>query len=270
MLALHAKKSRDSMLRYVHAQPGSPLILALTGTDLYRDIRFNADARNSISLAARIIVLQEHAVMELPADAQKKTRVIYQSAPKLSAVAPYKRYFEVCILGHLREEKDPFRCAFAAGYLPPSSRVRITHLGRALDSQMEQQANKLAASEQRYRWLGEVTHKAALTRLARSHLMVISSRMEGGANVVSEAIAARVPVIASNISGNIGMLGKNYGGYYPLEDERTLARLMWRAESDKSFYQLLRRQISARMPLVSPAREKAALRSLLNEITSGD
>ncbi len=266
MFALHAKKSRDSIVRYARAQPRFPLILALTGTDLYRDIRNDAGAQNSVALATCLIALQEQALTELSRNEQKKTRVIYQSVSNLPTVIPYKRYFEVCVLGHLREEKDPFRAGLAAKYLPLKSQIRITHLGRALDPAMEKQARSLAASQQRYRWLGEVSKNAALTRLARSQLMVISSRIEGGANVVSEAIAARVPVIASHIPGNIGMLGTDYAGYYPLEDERALAALMSRSESDKNFYRLLKGQCKARLPLVSPKREKAALRALLREL----
>lgn len=266
MLALHARKSRDSILRFSRMHPHSPLVLALTGTDLYRDVRSDADARDSIALAWRLVVLQEHALRELSGAARKKARVIYQSAPKIARATPYRRYFEVCVLGHLRDEKDPFRAAAAASHLPPDSRIRVTQLGRALDPAMASDARALESSEPRYRWLGEVPHKAALLRLARSQLMVLSSRLEGGANVASEAIATRVPVLASRISGNIGMLGKDYAGYFPLEDERALARLMRRAESDANFYRLLKTQLRAREPLVSPRREKDALRALLREL----
>jgi glycosyltransferase involved in cell wall biosynthesis len=97
--------------------------------------------------------------------------------------------------------------------------------------------------------------------------MVISSRMEGGANVVTEALAARVPVIASRIPGNVGMLGRGYAGYYPLGDERALARLLRRAESDAKFYSRLRRQCALRRQLTGRAREKNALRQLLRELS---
>ena len=41
--------------------------------------------------------------------------------------------FEVLVIGHLRDEKDPLRAAEASRSLPESSRIRVVHLGRAHD-----------------------------------------------------------------------------------------------------------------------------------------
>ena len=120
----------------------------------------------------------------------------------------------------------------------------------------------------RYRWLGSRAHGEALRLLARARLMVISSRMEGGANVVSEALANNTPVIASRISGNIGMLGRDYPGYYPLEDERALAKLLLRAETGKTYLQSLTRLCRARKPITAYARERNALGALMREVTA--
>jgi glycosyltransferase involved in cell wall biosynthesis len=98
---------------------------------------------------------------------------------------------------------------------------------------------------------------------SQCHAMVISSRMEGGANVVSEAIAAGLPVIASNIDGNIGLLGDDYNGYYPVEDEAALAKVLYRAETDPAFLRRLDEQCRARAPLFDPALERAAWVRLL-------
>jgi glycosyltransferase involved in cell wall biosynthesis len=130
---------------------------------------------------------------------------------------------------------------------------------------MAQVARRWMAREARYRWLGSVPHARALRTLARGRLMVISSVMEGGANVVSEALALGVPVIASRIAGNIGMLGRDYAGYYAPGNERALARLLWRAESDAGYYRLLKAQCRARRHLVTVARERESLRRLLAE-----
>ena len=134
----------------------------------------------------------------------------------------------------------------------------------AMSHAMAHEAKSWMKREPRYRWLGEVSHGKALRLLARSRLMVISSRMEGGANVVSEALVNGVPVIASRISGNIGLLGRDYAGYYPLEDEATLARLLWRTETDRAFYLKLVQQCRARKSLVTHASERGALQRVLS------
>lgn len=267
MIALHARRSHESIKRYAAHCPQRPLIVVLTGTDLYRDIQHDAGAQESMRLATRMVVLQEAGLSELAPTMRRKTRVIYQSTKAIQPRPPLKSCFEVTVSGHLREEKDPFRTAAALAHLPSESRIRVSHLGGAMSPQMEREALAWTRHQpRRYRWLGELAHGKALRILARSRLMVISSRMEGGANVVSEALAAGVPVLASKISGNIGMLGRDYAGYYPLEDEKVLARLLWRAESEPGFYHHLRRQCAARSKLVRPRVEKRELNKLLVEL----
>ncbi len=266
MLALHARRSHASIRNYVMCYPDQPVILALTGTDLYRDIRTDAEAQSSMQLATRMIVLQEMGLQELTSALRRKTRVVVQSAQVVQRPPPLKSCFEVVVSGHLRDEKDPFRAAAALAHLPDESRIRITHIGGAMSSEMAQQAKNWMTRDKRYHWLGEVTHGKALRLLARSRLMVISSRMEGGANVVSEALANNVPVIASRISGNIGLLGRDYAGYYALEGERALARLLSRAETDVAFYRKLAAQCRARKPLVTHASERNALHRVLRDI----
>lgn len=265
MIALHARRSHDSIAAFATAYPTHPLIVMLTGTDLYQDIRRDAKARLSLTLATRLVVLQDQGPAELARHLRAKTRVIYQSTRPIEHVPPLRSCFEVCVSGHLREVKDPFRLAAALQHMPPQSRIRAVQIGGAMNPAMQREVQRWMRREPRYRWLNEMTHGAALRRLARARVMVISSRMEGGANVVTEALAARVPIIASRIAGNIGMLGRGYVGYYPPGDERALARLLWRAESDPVFYGRLRRQCIARRHLIRRSREKEALRSLLQE-----
>ena len=270
MLALHARRSQDSIKRFATAYPDYPLVVALTGTDLYRDIRFDADAKQSMVFATRMIVLQEMGLKELSAKLAGKTRVVYQSADAVAPQPPLKNCFEVCVIGHLREEKDPLRGAMALAHVPADSRIRVTQLGRSLDTELERNAKRMMAEDPRYHWFGEVPHWRAARILARSRIMLISSRMEGGANVVSEALMAGVPVIASEISGNIGMLGEDYPGYFPVGNERALARLLVRAEQDADFYRALKRHCRERKKLISAAQEKRALAMLLDEVSPGD
>lgn len=266
MIALHARRSHDSIRRFATAYPDRPLLLVLTGTDLYRDIRTDVNAQVSLRLATRMVVLQERGLAELEPALRRNARVIYQSAHPISRPQPLKRCFEIVVSGHLREEKDPFRAAAALAHLPRGSRIQVTHLGAAMSDEMASSARGWMAREPRYHWLGGLPHGKALRILGRSRLMVISSRMEGGANVVSEALALGVPVIASNVSGNIGILGRRYAGYFSSGDELALARMLHRAECEPAFYRKLKAQCHARRTLVAPRRERDALRRMLAEM----
>lgn len=263
LIALHARRSHAAIAAFAARFPERSLVVILTGTDLYRDIRFDADAQESLRLAHRLVVLQERGMDELPADLRPKTRVIHQSAPVLQLARRSLRTFDVCVVAHLRDEKDPFRAAFAVRLLPAASRVRVLHVGGPLQAGMEAEAVRLESP--RWHWLGALPHGVTRQRIARAHLLVISSRMEGGANVICEAVAAGTPVLASRIPGNVGMLGADYAGYFPLSDEAALAALLWRAESDPAFLDLLRRQCAARAPLFTPEREAAGVRALMEE-----
>jgi putative glycosyltransferase (TIGR04348 family) len=267
LVALHARRSFASAERYRREHPAGPLVVVLTGTDLYGDIHTDPLAQQSLEIASRLVLLQPLGIEELPVHLRGKTRVIYQSATRpRGAFAPRADAFEVCVLAHLRPVKDPFRAAQAARLLPPSSRIRIVHLGEALSAEMEQAARAEEASNPRYRWLGQQPRWKALRALARSRLLILSSTMEGGANVLSEAIAAEVPVLASRIPGSVGILGRDYPGYYPAGGTRELADLLRRAEEDAAFYRALREGCLRLRPLVDPARERAAWDALLREV----
>ncbi len=263
LLALHARRSHDSIARFAERYPERPLVVVLTGTDLYRDIQSDANAQESLELATRMVVLQDMGLRELAPRLRRKTHVIYQSCEAILRQPPLKSSFEIVISGHLREEKDPFCGAAALKYLPANSRIRLTHIGGARDPAMAAEARRWMKREPRYVWPGELARPQALATLARARAMLLSSRMEGGANVISEALVARVPVIASKIPGNIGMLGRGYRGYYPVGDARALAKLLERIETQAEFLAALRTQCAERRKLISAAREKRGLRTLL-------
>ena len=265
LFALHARRSHASILRFREALPQGHLVVVLTGTDLYRDLRYDPGAQLSIKLAERLVVLQDEGVKELPRQFRSKTRVIYQSAQAKTRASPPENTFRVCVLGHLREEKDPFRAALALKLIPPQEKMELVHLGLALSPAMATQAKTLMAEDPRYRWLGGMPHWRALGWLGRSHLMVISSLMEGGANAIVEAVCAGVPVLASAIPGNIGMLGASYPGYFPIGDEKALAKLLTKAMRHHAYYQSLKRGIAARRHLFRPQAEQASLLHLLRE-----
>lgn len=268
LIALHARRSHGSIKAWKKAHPQRPLALVLTGTDLYRDIRGDADARESLALADRMVVLQPRGLDELDAKLRAKTRVIFQSVRAVRRQAPPRGYFLATVIGHLREEKDPFCAARALARLPRSA-MRVVHLGKAMTPETGREARALMRAEPRYRWLGELDHAAAMRWLARSHVMVISSRMEGGAHVVSEAIGCGVPVIASAISGNIGLLGEDYPGYYPVADHAALAEQLARAQSDPAWLASLETAVKARRGEVDPAAEREAIAALIADLIRG-
>lgn len=280
LVAMHARRSYQSIKTFVEELPvygpfpaHRALIVALTGTDLYDDIQTSSlhwrtrHALASMEWATRLVVLQPMAVEQIPAHLRPKARVIYQSAERPRRILqPHKRFFGVCVLGHLRPVKDPFRTAAASRLIPRDSGIRIFHIGEALSPEMARRAQAEEKANPRYRWLGGLQHCEAMVRLRRSRLLVLSSKMEGGANVLSEAIAASVPVISSRIAGSIGLLGEDYPGYFPVGDTKALAALLRRAMSDQTFLRNLRSHCRKRARLFDPQRERRSWADLLNEL----
>jgi putative glycosyltransferase (TIGR04348 family) len=257
LIALHALYSHASILRY-RAQTEAPLLVTLTGTDLYRDLPRSVEARGSLELADRVVTLQPEALKEIPAGIRKKASVVYQSSATRLRPAPPRSRFRIAVLGHLREVKDPFRAVRALALLG-EPRIEIVHVGGALDAAHGAEAKRWMKREPRYRWLGSLPHAQALGWLARSQLLVHSSVMEGGANAIVEAARIGVPVLASRVSGNVGMLGPQYPGYYPLYDHAALARLILRAMRDSRFRQKLILGMQNRKKQFAPAEERRAL-----------
>ena len=267
LIALHAFKSHSSIRRFRDARPSDPLVLGLTGTDLYGDIRSRPEAVKSLEIATRLVLLQPLGRALLPAAAQYKARVIYQSVPPLPEKQPIRSdVFEVCVMGHLRPVKDPMRTALAVRLLPAACRIQVLHIGGALSEELAEQARAEAVGNPRYHWLGELPQSEALTVLSRCRLLSLTSESEGGANVISEAVVAGVPVVSSRIDGSIGLLGEDYPGYFPVGDTQALANLLWQAETDVDFYNNLRERCARLQPLFDPARERQSWKELLREL----
>lgn len=267
MIALHARRSAAALAAFSATHPARPSALVLTGTDLYRDIAGDLEARASLDRASALVLLQPAGLDLLPAALRAKARVIYQSAPSLRPHVPgaAPRHAAICMVGHLRDEKDPLTFMRASGLVTHPA-ARLLHIGGALDPALGQAALDAQAANPRYRWLGALPHAAARQRLKRCHAMAITSRMEGGANVIIEAVTSGVPVLASDISGNRGMLGDDYAGYFAPGDAAALARLIDRSLAAPRFDALLRRQCAARAALFAPGAEQAALRDLVDNL----
>ncbi len=267
LIALHARRSHPAIRAWRECFPQKPLIVVFTGTDLYRDLPDNPEARSSVQLADRLIVLQEDALRYVEPAQRAKTRVIHQSAQTLVPPAEKARTRLACILvGHLREEKDPRTAIEAWTWLPPKEPIHLLHVGGALDRTLGQFARAFARAEPRYRWVGAMPHAWTRQAIKRAHLLLLPSRMEGGANVVVEAVSAGTPVLGSQMSGNIGMLGPDYAGYFPPGDSAALAGLLLRCHSDATFYNRLCSQCRRRSVLFRPERERSTLLSVIREL----
>ncbi len=269
LIVLHALRSAQALAAFAARFPALPAILVLTGTDLYRDIASNSQAQHSLQLASQLVVLQTAGLQQLDAALRSKTQVIYQSAATLKPIVrtPQARHFDVTMIGHLRDEKDPLTFMRAAG-LVTAPAIRLIHIGGALDPALGLAAEATQRAHAHYRWLGNVSHSVARQRLKRSQVMVIASKLEGGANVIIEAVTSGVPVIASDISGNRGMLGEDYAGYFPAGDSAALTRMIEKYHTDATFYQRLKTQCQARAALFTPEREQTALLQLVDNVLS--
>jgi putative glycosyltransferase (TIGR04348 family) len=268
MIALHARRSAASIAAW-HAHRGSRgLIVALTGTDLYRDIHTDTQAQASLDAASQLIVLQELGLEALPKRHHAKTQIIFQSTPSRKTLLKTARHLNAVMVGHLRDEKMPQTLFEAARLLRDEPRIRITHIGAGLDEKLAQDAIKTEATCPNYIWARALNHMQTRVKIQRAHVLVHTSKMEGGAHVIMEAVCSGTPVIASRMDGNVGMLGSSYDGYFPVGDASALAALMRRCHAERAFLDHLSSQCAFRAPLFSPLTEQIALLRLAADALS--
>jgi putative glycosyltransferase (TIGR04348 family) len=268
LIALHARRSAESVIDFAARCPGQGLALVLTGTDLYRDLDTDALARHALQCASRLVVLQPQGLMRLAPEVARRARVIEQSATRMAHRAVHDGRTRFVAVGHLREVKDPLTLMQAARLLAGEADLLIEHIGAALEPELGEAARATAAECSLYDWAGALPARVARRRIAASDALVHMSRMEGGANVVIEALRSGTPVLASRIDGNLGLLGADYDGYFPCGDAGALAALMRRFARESAFAEHLRAQCQAREARFAPALERAAVRRLLAELTA--
>lgn len=266
LIALHARKSADSIARFARAHPRRGLAVVLTGTDLYHDLDVDTAARASLEFASHLVVLQPLALRRLPPPLRAKARVVLPSAAALRMAHVPRAFVQLVAVGHLRAEKDPLTLLRALQRLDDAVPWRVDHLGEALDPALADAAREAMAREPRYRWLGGVPPDAARRHIARADALVHPSRIEGAATVVIEALRSNVPVLASRIDGNLGLLGEDHPGFFPAGDADALAALIARFCTDAGFADRVRSACADRAPAFRPALERAALRRLLAEL----
>lgn len=266
LVVLHGVKSRSALVEYQQRVPTGRVVVCLTGTDLYGEQ--SAELVDSMREADRLVVLQSKALERLPEEFRGKAQVIVQGADPMFGAGDERKVdpFKVCVVGHLREVKDPLRTAKAARLLPAASKIEIVQAGAILEEKYRAFVANEVDGNPRYQWLGELSVEKTRKLIAESQLMVISSLMEGGARVVGEAVVEGTPVLASRIDGVLGLLGEDYPGYFEVGDTACLARLLERAELDREFREELREGISRVVGQFDPQKESAAWESLLRVI----
>ena len=269
VIALHARRSYASIVAAKQLFPATPIAVALTGTDLYNDLAHSAEANASLDIATALIVLQEDAIQYVPVKHRHKTRVVFQSARSLTPAEKPGGQLNCVVVGHLRAEKSPQTVFDAVAHLAADDHIHITHIGAAHgagDAHFTETAKALTASSRHYRWVGSLPHGLTRAAIKRSHLLIHPSVLEGGANVIVEAITAGTPVIASRMSGNVGMLGANYAGYFPVGDAAALVDSLRRCLSDQNLMTRLSTACKARATLFAPSEEKRRLLRIVADL----
>ena len=274
LVVLNAWRSAPVALGWKARHPARPLIAVLTGTDIFPDFPSHPEVTPVLDAADVIVAWHDGSVAQLPERFRAKTRVIHKSAPEIPADMPLRRArptpparIEVLVIGHLREVKDPFRAAEAARLLPADSRIHILHAGEALSDGMAARAAKEMAENPRYTWLGGITRDALWQQLRTAALTVNSSFAEGGANAVVESLRCGVPVLASRIPGNTGLLGTDWPGLFDTGDTAALAALLQRINDQPAFYPELLAATAERALLFVPEMEKAGWRALILDLS---
>ena len=204
LIGLHARRSGKALRIFKRKNPQSATVVALTGTDIYCDLsptrkRQSATAIRSLNECDQIILLQPLMAKRLRVALRKKSTVVLMDVAKGNATAKKKidGKLKVCVVGHLRYEKDPMRAAMAVRDFPNDLSVQVTHAGKALTDSLQFRAEREVDRNANWNWLGSVPYSNVQKLMRNSHVLVNSSRTEGAPNVLFEAISWRLPVIAS-------------------------------------------------------------------------
>jgi putative glycosyltransferase (TIGR04348 family) len=262
LIGLHAEKCAEAVADCRLACPEAKIAVVLTGTDIYPEP--SQQALETMRLADRLVGLQPDAAAQVPREFRAKLRVIVQaSEPGQVVVQKSLDPFDVCVVGHLRDVKDPMLTAAASRLLPRESKIRIRHAGAILDPRYEELVAKEMNENPRYTWLGQLGVTAVRDLISGSQLLVMTSLSEGAGRVVGSAIVKGTPVLSTRNHGVVGLVGEDYPGLFPLGDAGALAALLRRVESDSAFREALAARCEARKFLFEPERELAGWRKLL-------
>ncbi len=271
IIALHARKSAHFIDEFLERNPVGKVIVYLTGTDLYRDIPNKCGiCEKSMQLANVLVVSQDASLSSVPERFRSKALVVHKSIQlpdELSDLIHETDRELFTVVGHLRAEKQPFMAVEAFQLLGDSSRLKLVLLGKEIDDDSGEIARNWQNRDHRFQWLGGLDHSEAIGWIKRSVATINTSIMEGGANSVGESIMLGVPVLASRIEGNVGMLGNDYLGYFDPNSRQELANLIQQVISDTHFLERLRAQVSARRYKFSRENEKQGWLNIIQKLS---
>ncbi|MGB0775028.1 MAG: glycosyltransferase [Akkermansiaceae bacterium] len=253
MVALNARKSARAIAKFRYLHPDATLVIVLTGTDINHPDVIDESSWTSISLklADHLIVLHDASLAFVPERFREKTSVIYPSVSLPDGLVHSPTSNDMIVSGNMRKEKNFKLAVEVSNNLPPS--VSIHLYGKPSSPA----SGKIVEH-------GAVSHEEMLSVMARGRALLNTSTQEGGANAICEAIVLGLPVIASAIPGNIGMLGEDYAGLFPSNDAEALTAMLVRCVEDESFYQQLKQQVADRAPLFAHRQESEAWVNLLS------
>ncbi|MDA7500854.1 glycosyltransferase [Akkermansiaceae bacterium] len=265
LITLHAIKGAPAVFDFKKKTPNGRVIVLLTGTDIYQGLAEGAEiGGDALQVADRIVVPQEAAIRKLPEKVRGKTVVIRPSLDPIAVKAtPSQSPFVISVVGHLRPVKRPFLTIETLAQHPEWSDVEVWQIGQALDAEMRKTAEFWMEEDKRYRWCGGLPREESLALCAKSSLTINSSILEGGANAVLEAMTMGVPVLASRIEGNVGLLGDDYPGYF---EEGEIAKALEAIMHQRVDLDEWSRLLADRLPLFSRVRESESWLELLIEL----
>lgn len=271
LIALHTRRGLPTIKAFRARYPQRAIIAVATGTDLYKDLpNGDTDALEGMRLADAIVTYQDHSAADVPAEFAAKVRTIWKSielpiTENLPEPPATPKTFT--ILAHLRETKDPFLTVRALQHLDAALPIEARHFGTPLEAGLEAEALGWMRRENRYHWSTPIPREEVAAAIRSSHATINTGKTEGGSNAVCESIVLGTPVLATETPANIGFLGRDYGGYFPVSDARALAQLIERCcQPDATFLHMLASQLEPRADLFRPATESAGWKILLDEL----
>lgn len=255
LIALNARKSAAEIFDFHRRQPECPVVALLTGTDVNHPDMLDAGSatRGALGLCDAIVSLHDGFSHRIPESLLEKTTVIHPSVvlPPGACHRPEEPW-SVVVAGNFRAEKNPALMLEAVRRMSDTG-VHFHAFGLGGDYQAE--LEQTAAAYPRFHFHGVREHGEVLEKMQTSRVLLNTSTEEGGANAICEAIAIGLPVIATRIAGNTGMLGSGYEGLFPSENAGALVEILRRAEADPHCYRTLKSQVAARSPLFNHERE---------------